>query len=210
MWDLRILLLIISLGIPSSGWCQAVDTSRFKLWQQHDLLQWEDYRVSASQKLLKHGFKVNAVTSYQYIFVPKLNTDTCINLLTVFRKRNSWVKDTLHPLLLEHERIHFDIAELYARILRKAMFTLYLENTQQRDKYFIKIDSLFKAGAASQERYDQQTLYGFVMSRQHTWKDSIARELKRLHGFSFKSTAAKYNEYVEDAYPQSTVDEYDQ
>ena len=180
------LILLIFLAIPALS---QVDTTRFQVWSEQDPLQWNDYQVDRQRKLLKHGFAVHAVTSYQYFYLPReLHLDSCLNVLTTFRRYSSWVRDTTDLRLLEHERIHFDIAELYARKIRKQFRQLNMNNTL-KDAYTLA-DSLFNAGVHRQDQYDQETFYGRSSTKQQQWKKHINVELRQLNEFSFENTCA--------------------
>ena len=177
-----LLILLALLSVPA--WAQG-DTTRFQPWSEGRPLQWNDYRIDDQRTLTKHGFAVQAITSYQYFYVPReLHPDSCLNVLTTFRKRSSWVRDTIDMRLLEHERIHFDIAELYARKIRKGF--------QQRDSHrtlsdvYALIDSLLTEGDQYQRQYDQETFYGRSNTQQGHWKQQVDAELKRLDEFTFE------------------------
>ena len=164
-----------------------LDTAKFRVWNQDDPLQWGDYSVNSQQKAWKHGFRVRAITSYQYIYMPKeLHLDSCLNVLTVLRRRTSWVNDTTNRYLLEHERIHFDIAELYARKMRQQFQQLDTHQATLEDVYAL-INILFKAGSDCQDQYDEETIYGQSSNTQQHWRKRIDAELKQLDAFSFKN-----------------------
>lgn len=180
------LILLTCFCIPVLG--QEIDTDRFKVWDQHELLEWTDYVVDSQRSKRKYGFATNANTSYQYFYLPKeLNLDSCLNVLTVFRKRTSWVNDTSSEELLEHERIHFDIGELYARKMRKQLHCLSAEHHTLKDVYTL-LDSLFKEGSRYQDQYDRETFYGRSSSIQIHWRNRIDAELRQLEEFSFEDT----------------------
>lgn len=179
-WILFIFLTFLS--VPVLG---QVDTAKFRAWDKHSPLQWNDYLINNQRKAWRHGFRVNAITSYQYIYLPgELHLDSCLNVLTVLRRRTSWVKDTVDVHLLEHERTHFDIAELYARKIRKQFQQLDTNHATLKDAYAL-LDSLFKAGGDCQDRYDEETFYGRTSSTQQRWKKQVDAELKQLDEFSF-------------------------
>jgi hypothetical protein len=170
-----------------AGFCQEADPPLFKLWNAKAPIQWEDYTITQEKRILKTGFLANAITSYQYRFIPG-NWDVydCINVATLFIKSDSWITDTLNHVVLEHENIHFDIGELYARKMRKELHALLMEGIINHEIYGMKIDSLFKEVEAYQDLYDQETFYGQIKSMQQLWKDRIANELKQLEDFTFE------------------------
>ena len=177
-------VLLALLSVPALA---QLDTAKFRVWNQGDPLQWDDYVVNSQQKAWKHGFRVRAITSYQYIYMPQeLHLDSCLNVITVLRRRTSWVRDTTDRYLLEHERIHFDIAELYARKMRQQFQQLDTRQATLKDAYAL-IDSLFKAGGNRQDQYDEETFYGRSSSTQRRWRKRIDVELRQLDEFSFRN-----------------------
>jgi len=191
----KILLLFFFVSIHPLVYGQEDTVVIFKLWHENDSLQWEDYKVTHKKKILKNGFMVDATTSYQYKFIPgNWREYDCINVATLFVFGSSWVEDTIDHTILEHERIHFDIAELYARKLRKALFFLYRKQIKSHTAYTHKIDSLFTAGKQFQEAYDLETYYGQNESVQQVWKDHIHYELRQLDDYTFEKMQQRCRE----------------
>ncbi len=186
-------LIVFMLG-KQACFCQEAENSLFKVWSEEAPIQWEDYTITQEKRILKTGFLANAITSYQYRFFPG-NWDVydCINVATLFIKSESWVTDTLNYSVLEHENIHFDIGELYARKLRKELHALFLAKNINHEIYGKKIDSLFKEVKAHQDLYDQETFYGQIKSMQQIWKERVAFELKQLEDFSFEKMNLRCN-----------------
>jgi hypothetical protein len=177
------------------AFCQEAGPSLFKLWSEDGILQWKDYSITKEKRILKTGFLVDAVTSYQYRFIPG-NWDVydCINVATLFIKGHSWVTDTLNHAVLAHERIHFDIGELYARKLRKELHILFRKRNVNHEIYWTKIDNLLSAAKTCQELYDQETFYGQIPGMQQIWTDRIALELEQWADFTFESMYRRCNE----------------
>jgi hypothetical protein len=188
----KILWLVVFMLGKYAGFCQEADPSLFKLWSEEGAIQWKDYTITQEKRILKTGFLANAITSYYYRFIPgDWDVYDCINVATLFIKSDSWVTDTLNQAVLEHENIHFDIGELYARKMRKELHALLMEEIINHEIYGMKIDSLFKEVEAYQDLYDQETFYGQIKSMQQLWKDRIANELKQLEDFTFERMRRK-------------------
>ena len=180
-------MVLIWLSVPALG---QLDTTRFRVWDEDAPLRWSDYTIDRERYEQKHGFAVQAITSYQYFYVPReLHPDSCLNVLTTLRKRSSWMHDTIDGRLLEHERIHFDIAELYARKLRQQFQRLDTSRTLKN--IYLLVDSLFKAGDQRQRQYDEETFYGRSSGKQRQWRQQVDNELKQLDEFSFENTCSR-------------------
>ncbi len=136
----------ITIACSVSGFCQKLDADKYKPWSRSDTLKWQDYNISnAIDSSLPHGLQAKALTSLVYFYVPSIwHPDSCMNVLVAVRKKYSYTLDTINTYLLKHERIHFDIAELYARQLREALLNLSQEEDYQLDQYLTMRDSMFQ------------------------------------------------------------------
>lgn len=188
-------LLPVFLFVTYIAFCQENEVSLFKLWNGEKALGWEDYRVTHEKKLLKTGFLVNATTSYLYKFIPG-NWDVydCVNVATLLVRGDSWVTDTTNLAVLEHERLHFDIAELYARKLRKELYALFTAQNKNYESYWSMLDSLSEVAQKYQEVYDHETFYGQMKNVQQLWKTQVSFELKKLEAYSFENMLQKCDE----------------
>lgn len=100
-----------------------------------------------------------------------------------FDKNRSWVK-VRTVTVLTHEQGHFDIAELHARKLNKAL-TRYVFNGKTVNDDVNKIyDTLMEAHHAYQNQYDQETNFSRNKEKQEVWNKQIASELKALNAFA--------------------------
>jgi len=94
-----------------------------------------------------------------------------------FDKNASWVKDearTAHHL--QHEQIHFDITELYARKLAQALSQeTFLCGEEKRFNEFV--DNLLAGWEKEQIDYDVSTKYSNEEEEQKAWEYRIALEL---------------------------------
>ena len=86
--------------------------------------------------------------------------------------------------MLQHEQGHFDLAELYARKLNKALKE-YTFNAQTINK---DVNSIYEKIMAeqhkAQNRYDLETDFSRNKSRQAMWSSKIANDLKMLEPFA--------------------------
>lgn len=178
-----------------------VQQSDFIFWNPKRPLRFEDFKVvqkdtiqigntgrfKGAQSQLK--FKFNSSQS-SYTKVPQ------IEVLVYFIPDDSWmlIKD---ERTLEHEQIHFNIAELYARKMRKSIdslnklnvydFQVYKDNINDWSKKYDNYDILFD------QEIDDRLYYlnGKVLShkdkgQQKLWKEKVDKELKMLQEFEQK------------------------
>lgn len=183
-WILTFMLMVAC----TEGMCQKLDITRYKPWDASDTLLWSDYTLTDLNQTLKYGLQAKAVTSYVYFYLPELwHADSCMNVLTVFSKKHSYTGDTTRAGLLMHESIHFDIAELFARYLRKDLLDLSQKEDYTLDQYLALRDSLFDAASNYQELYDDETVYGLNRKEQQKWGEHIKNEMEKWKDYSFEN-----------------------
>ena len=114
-------------------------------------------------------------------------------IINVFYPYKAWEKDTLSNNLLQHEQVHFDIAEIFARKIRKEITGLRRDGAKEPSIYKQHINKLFDEYNAKDIEYDKETQHGLVDGKQQEWNEKIAKELEEL-----KEYAVDYQEYLED------------
>jgi len=157
------------------------------LQQQNNLIDW-----NASRKLTWEDFKgpvdpesKNAALTSSSINIEFGYDESGLeySIKCSFNKQKSWVR-IRNSDVLAHEQGHFDLAELHARKLYKAMKG-YKFNAKTVSNDVNKIyDSLMTAHHQAQNLYDQETDYSRNKVKQEEWQKKIADELKGLRGFA--------------------------
>lgn len=136
-------------------------------WNENRKLTWDDFTV----KSIDSSQNFSATTSYEMKVKFKLNS-----VIPYFIKDESWVllseKSSLD--LLEHEKLHFDIVELFARKMRYE-FEISKENNLEKI-----YDCNMLILKEFQHRYDRETNHGIIGSEQNCWIEFIKDELKKL------------------------------
>ncbi|WP_140485982.1 hypothetical protein [Flavobacterium sp. GSA192] len=154
-------------------------------WSKERKLTWFDFK----RKPASDNYPFGAETSC--IFTLKSNTVSLINkpkikITNSFHCDESWVKtkNLENQSLLEHEQLHFDLSEIYARKLRKIIsenkfnsFNLVKESNKLFYEYF-------DLNKERQILYDKETNHGRDTLEQKKWKKMIETELKQLDEFA--------------------------
>ena len=99
-----------------------------------------------------------------------------------FEKNKSWVKvDEKTDHLLAHEQKHFDLCEVYRRVLVKK---LEAKKSYSFDKFSDQIgkifNDVFEDYTKEQARYDEETNHSQKKDAQKRWNKFISKELSRL------------------------------
>ena len=162
--NVLILPLIISI---------LVDDDYIK-WQETRKLTWDDFKAepikmgnTAAMTTTKLGFSYNIA-----------NGKVTYNIDCRFDKNRSWglVKN---DWILKHEQGHFDISEIFARRLNKAVNEYQFSRTSfQKD-----LDNIYKSIVDEKEKfqqlYDNETDYSRNKDKQEEWFERIDAELKQ-------------------------------
>lgn len=168
--NISTLLSVLAFTICSKSIAQ--DTIH---WRAEHKLKWEDFRGKPDTS---SEYKAITVADVKYILTYN-NSEFNVKVTCAFEKRKSWTRSS-DSIGLAHEQGHFDIAELFARKLRKA-FKNYVFNptTIESDfnKIFIKIKSERRA---YNDMYDKETNFSRSKVKQLYWNRKIMAELKKL------------------------------
>lgn len=110
-----------------------------------------------------------------------------IRITAEFRPHESWTrypKIKLPTVALDHEKRHFDITEIYARMIRQVVSN----TTFSSNGFNEELDDLFKEMAAQhrseQARYDRETNHSIKPEEQKQWSDWIDSQLEALAAYS--------------------------
>ena len=109
-----------------------------------------------------------------------------INVRACFIKKESWKKDK-HPseYHLNHEQKHFDIAELFARKLRKILTDSVFQTEAIARKEIPRIiRENNKTLNLYQDLYDKETNHSINKEQQGLWDVKIDKELNELEAYS--------------------------
>ena len=106
-----------------------------------------------------------------------------VNVIAHFYPDKSWYKpEKSNDTILMHERLHFDITEWHARLLRKQIVTL-----QPTQNVSSTLDNLYadisKTLKETQNTYDAESDHSRNIEKQFFWQKKVALELKRLEKF---------------------------
>lgn len=152
-------------------------------------IQW-----SADKPLKREDFKgkifhKNAVASTVYSIQREVSKvkegSVLISIKTYFFCDKSWMlKDTCGNDVILHEQKHFDIAEIFARKLRRSAQKIEAKNLKDAE---YKLDSLYKmisqAMDVYQDTYDTETDHSIKTAQQKKWSQKISSNLHELDAY---------------------------
>jgi len=203
MYKLNFVLLLIIVICVCLIIVWAFDTFSDKRWEKtNHLLKWDDFRGIPDLWLIANGYGggIKADLKHETLYELKIVQGTChysftkVEGFAYMSKIESWANPIMKSFhTLQHEQIHFDIAEVHAEIFNKRVENELLNREflcpVGSDSWFqnkIRMESNAQATAIlnqireqmwfMQEVYDVQTNHGKDYAQQKAWDNTI-REL---------------------------------
>lgn len=162
------------------------------------VIQWQEgYKLHVSDFEKKRDSNDSyAFTAYKIEFYP---SEVIVDLndyiqgyekLTVVAEFHTY-KSYLHPeyadVFLEHEQLTFDIAELFARNIRKRFEELKLKKERRFSAYNYEYNVLWNACKQYQLEFNKDTNNGWDSNEKIVqWRKKIDQELKLLQPYAIK------------------------
>ncbi len=175
-----------------------------------NIIQWKEgvFLTPNDFKVVKEAnpFKVkNALTTYRIEILPKevvvdeknhIVNYLKMNLATYFYKNKSWLGDKKDPKHLAHEQLHFDIAELFTRKMRKAFEELKHKKVKDFDAYQEVYSTYWKACKIYQNTYDRETFNGSMPIPSNNWLLKVDKELYELEDYTYGKVKSRWREQI--------------
>jgi hypothetical protein len=154
------------------------------VWPEHPRLSWDDFKAQPPQGVTYPSAESETGFKYQLLCsAGKLDVDAH----AFFSPSGSWViPPKKNPELLKHEQGHFDMAEVYALKLKKAIrdANISCDDPAKANALGQKMAGEFQADWENAEReYEQDTQYGTDLAKQNAASNKIARELAALNAY---------------------------
>lgn len=158
-------LKMMSFALLSLLYSAAYSVENCVDWQTHRELTWDDFQGEVTEN------SPYAAMSYWYIYYRwegnKVRAESC------FQTSKAWIRDGKQSdYLLEHEQLHFDIAQLHIRLFQNKLKSA--TSTAQVKKLF---DESLRAAKQMQARYDEETEHSRNKAEQKRWNRWVAEQL---------------------------------
>lgn len=157
---------------------QAYDPKEHILWNEFYKLRWDDFQGSAAEDAAGDAATSVQIKAKPYMVKNKVR----YNVYALFNKKKSWSRDQSAQLLV-HEQLHFDLAEVFARKIRKKIRELSAQNVNDVKVYNQAIQILLQESNEADQRYDLETLHGALDQKQAAWAKQIHDELVALKNY---------------------------
>jgi len=154
-------------------------TEREKIaWSKDYKLSWSDFKAKTAGGV---GFVASTNSGISFFYEYKIKNDIPEINYTVtsnFYPQLSWYdKNVANDYILKHEQTHFDISELFARILRKNISeTTFTKNVKE------ELDALYETSEKErrklQKKFDLETDHSKIKVQEHKWETFVAKQLE--------------------------------
>lgn len=158
----------------------AIDTTPI-IWSKTRKLIWKDFQGKPDSLSEFKAITSSRIESKSIVFKDEIIE---YDFVCFFVKSKSWTKSNTNTLL-KHEQLHFDIAELATRKLRKK-FLEYKYVSKESIKQIVNqyFDEAVLDRRKTNSLYDKETNHGTIETKQKEWETKIANELKKFDAFS--------------------------
>lgn len=159
----------------------------FICWQENTKLKWSDFQGEPNNKF-KTTLNTNAgaVTATRLTRTPISDEKGFLkyDITVCFIKNLSFTTDTTSSELLQHEQLHLDIMELYARKIRKSLSLLVAKKSRDQREFDSVIDKILLEEKELTKQYDIKTGNGGVDFVQEEWNLEIQQELNAMKAYA--------------------------
>ncbi len=186
MMRFQILVFIVGLLFSSSlnfkhHYPTNNENTEFKRWSKNNPLKWSDFQGNPDVNSTKFAVTRSHIKSEYILYTPTLIE---FDIYAAFNKNMSWTKSNCEELL-SHEQIHFDIAELNARLLRKNLESYKLKSLEVFNQ---DINNLFKDAQVKikemNQLYDEETKHGIIKEKQAEWQNKMDSLIRAYDNYS--------------------------
>jgi len=174
--------ILISIALIALTFLSFSNDKEKMAWNENKKLTWADFKGKPSGSAV-YAASTNSGISFSFASKTREGKTTLdYTVQTNFYPQLSWFrKEVVSPYILAHEQTHFDISELYARILRKKLKEAKLSTNGK--KMQLHIEKIYNAN----EKERQETQYKFDRETEHsrnhemeaTWEAYVAKQLKK-------------------------------
>ena len=156
------------------------------IWSAERRLTWDDFQGRPD---ITSG--AGAMTVYLLSYDGACTGETFDSrVFSAFLPDQSWVKTavllaspTINHQALTHEQTHFDLSEVTARQMRRALAAVRQPCAMDDAQLNAIVDRFLRDDFERQRRYDRETAHGSSSAWQRDWDTRVVRELRDLSGY---------------------------
>ena len=160
--------------------------TEFKLaWTENKPLTWADFQAEPGARE-RYDASTNSGISYSWSLSTHNGKEQfCYEVKSNFYPNLSWVKNgENNEHLLAHEQLHFDISELHARKLRKAIKEYKVTSNIKQDLRDI-YHQIETERQEMQNKFDLESRHSTEEEAEGKWQNYVKAELGRYRAYAF-------------------------
>ncbi|WP_373058985.1 DUF922 domain-containing protein [Zunongwangia sp. H14] len=178
----RLFLLLFGLIFSINGFAQK---EREKIsWDKDRPLVWSDFKGNPAP-LSPFKANTNAGISFSWSYSENgSDKELKYTAESYFYPQLSWKKVVKEKeFLLAHEQLHFDIAELHARMLRKALSEYKIGINVKKE--LVALYNLYgRKLEEMQQQFDKETNHSKIKEAELEWRDFVKEELDKYQAYA--------------------------
>jgi hypothetical protein len=161
-------------------------TDDVQYWTEGRRLSFEDFKgqpaqidtsqqVRTSQNTITHRY--GTIVTALDVLVRNENGKTTFTIRAAMDKKNSWIRIKEDTITLKHEQGHFDIAEIYARMLRR---DIRIAKTLKESE--IIYNNVMEAENREHDAYDRENTFE-LGGTTNAWTAKISKRLQQMAAY---------------------------
>lgn len=154
------------------------------LWQENNTLVWDLFKGEPNMDSPFHAETNSGITQAISVRYSNENMEFDYEVESYFQPQYSWVKEGKRTdYLLGHEQLHFDIAELHARKLRKALDEYRIGKNFKKDLQKIN-EQVQMESHRMQQKFDAESRHSQNREAEMEWRKFVREELARFKAYA--------------------------
>jgi hypothetical protein len=184
--SLIILCLCLLSGPLFGQGFMVVDTTSYVEWKAERPLNWADFVFRDIRRGDQQSYALTSVIHSVRGDIKDGKPNFEVRVL--FVKKDSWTTSSGNRALLAHEQLHFDLAELYGRKIRKQFVAMGAQGIETLGDYKKSVKVLLNEFKRKSVSYDKETKHGRIEEEQKEWERYVKAELERLNEYKYINT----------------------
>jgi hypothetical protein len=194
--DMKIILIIVFVNLISF-----TSVAQEVLWDRTKKLTFGDFKFPVIEKPRKideiveieyygdFDYSARSIIELYYAIDVSSRPYLRYRIFASFRQFHSYILGKSDTMVLKHEQGHFDICELYCRVMRKYLNDNALSKYTEED-FTHALDSIYICYNNYDSLYDRKTYEYFA---QIEWSEKILRQIDSLSEYAHPEKEIKLN-----------------
>lgn len=153
-------------------------------WDEWFKLEWSDFKGDPHTN---EGVAAQSSIGLPYNYVSDGEGILNVTVNVCFIKSESWSRsEKRNNVLLQHEQLHFDIAELHRRMIIKELLEAKFDKNNYKEVLEEIINRIWvKKYRVMQDKYDSETNFSRIIREQINWNRFVKQQLTNLEEYTY-------------------------